>query len=65
MCNRVGQEGKMNFAGESLVVSADGEIMVKTDDAERIIYTNLDMRESERIRKSKSYISLRRTEMYL
>ena len=32
MCNRVGSEGKMDFAGESLAVDANGRVIVKTDD---------------------------------
>lgn len=32
MCNRVGSDGKMDFAGESLAVDANGRVIVKTDD---------------------------------
>ena len=37
MCNRVGSEGKMDFAGESLAVDANGRVIVKTDDTEQIV----------------------------
>ena len=65
MCNRVGREGGMDFAGESLVVSAEGNTLIKADDKERIIYADIDLKESERIRQAKPYVSLRRTEYYL
>ena len=55
----------MDFAGESMVVSANGETMIKVDDTEQIIYAEIDMREVKKIRKSKPYMSLRRTDCYL
>lgn len=30
MCNRVGHEGEMNFSGESIVVSPNGEVLKKS-----------------------------------
>lgn len=32
MCNRVGREGDMDFAGESLVVYPSGDVIIKADD---------------------------------
>ena len=34
MCNRVGSEGKMDFAGESLMTDAKGQVIVKADDSD-------------------------------
>ena len=65
MCNRVGREGGMDFAGESLVVSAEGETLIKADDRERILYADIDLKESAKIRHTKPYVSLRKTEWYL
>lgn len=65
MCNRVGKEDAMEFAGESLVVSAEGKILLKADDTEKIIYVDIDLDESRRTRQGKPYTSLRRTELYL
>ena len=65
MCNRVGREDAMDFAGESIVVSADGETILKADDTEQIVYAEIDLREVKKIRQSKPYTSLRRTEWYL
>lgn len=65
MCNRVGKEGEMDFAGESLAVDALGNIISKGDDREGIIYADIDLHESTKIRSVKPYTSLRRTELYL
>lgn len=64
MCNRVGHEGEMDFAGESLVVSPDGTVTAKADDTEQILYADIDLQEAKRIRDKKPYTSLRRTEWY-
>jgi predicted amidohydrolase len=32
MCNRVGTEGDMVFAGESILTDANGTVLVKADD---------------------------------
>lgn len=65
MCNRVGKEDEMDFAGESMVVSANGETIVKADDTEQLIVTQIDLTEVKSIRQSKPYTSLRRTNWYL
>lgn len=65
MCNRVGRENEMDFAGESIVVSANGETLIKADDTEQIIYAEIDLKEVKKIRQSKPYTALRRTEWYL
>lgn len=64
MCNRVGTEGDMEFAGESLVADAYGNLITKADDQEQIIYAELDLKESSEIRAEKPYTQLRRTEYY-
>lgn len=64
MCNRVGIEGGMNFAGESLVVSPQGEVLLKADDAEQLLYVDMDLLQARSIRAKKPYTSLRRREFY-
>lgn len=64
MCNRVGTEGEMQFSGESIVVDANGEVVMKADDTEQILYVDVDLSESARIRRSRPYTSLRRPELY-
>lgn len=64
MCNRVGTEDKMEFSGESILVDASGNVIVKADDNEQIIYADIDLMESRHVRKSKPYTNLRRCEWY-
>jgi predicted amidohydrolase len=64
MCNRVGAEGDMVFAGESLLADPNGNIVVKADDKERLIFAELDIQTAEKIRNKKPYTALRRTEWY-
>ncbi len=64
MCNRVGQEGEMIFAGESIVCDANGNILKLADDKEQILFAEVDLSESEKVRSSKPYTNLRRKEFY-
>ena len=64
MCNRVGCEGEMQFAGESIAVDANGDVIIKADDSEKIIYAEIDLGESSVIRNSRPYTELRRSEFY-
>ena len=64
MCNRVGQEGEMNFSGESIVVDPNGKDIKKAGDQEEIIYVDIDLSDSKKIRESRPYTQLRRKELY-
>lgn len=64
MCNRVGIEDAMEFSGESIVVDANGNVLVKADDKEQIIYVDIDLEKAQIIRNSRPYTNLRRTEIY-
>ena len=64
MCNRVGLEGKMEFAGESLVADANGGLVVKADDTVQVLYAEIDLKESAAVRSRRPYTSLRRVELY-
>jgi predicted amidohydrolase len=64
MCNRVGAEGDMVFAGESLVTDAKGNIIVKADDTEQLVIAEVDLQSVGKIRAGKPYTTLRRTELY-
>ena len=46
-------------------VSAEGKTIVKADDTEKILYADIDLKESAMIRQEKPYVSVRRTELYL
>ena len=65
MCNRVGLEDKMDFAGESLVVHPSGEVLLKADDRERLLSCEIDLQEAVELRKKVPYIKTRRPEWYL
>jgi predicted amidohydrolase len=65
MCNRVGQEGEMDFAGESLVVHPSGDVLCKANDREELLTCELDLREAAAWQKKKPYWSSRRPEWYL
>ena len=64
MCNRVGAEGDMHFSGESIAVDACGNVIAKADDNEQILYVDIDLHESNKIRERKHYTNLRRIDLY-
>jgi predicted amidohydrolase len=64
MCNRVGTEDHMVFAGESIVTDANGNVIVKADDTEQLIFAEVDLRTMRKVRSRKPYTTLRRKELY-
>ena len=54
----------MNFSGESIVVNQNGEAIKKVGDQEEIIYVDINLSNSKKIRESKPYTQLRRTKFY-
>lgn len=65
MCNRVGKEDHMEFAGESLIVGPDGNVIFKADDIQQLIECDIDLKKAKKLRESKPYFSTRRPECYL
>ena len=65
MCNRVGVEGKMDFAGESMAVDANWEILARADDTEQIVYVDINLEKSGKVREKRPYTRLRRKEFYV
>ena len=65
MCNRVGVEGEMDFAGESMAVDANGEILARADDTEQIVYEDFNLEKSGKVREKRPYAQLRRKEFYV
>lgn len=66
MCNRVGREDGMDFAGESLIVHPSGDVIYKADDREQLIVQELDLSEARLWREQKRpYLRQRRPECYL
>ncbi len=65
MCNRVGVEGEMDFAGESMAVDANGEILARADDTEQIVFVDFNLEKSGKVREKRPYAQLRRKEFYV
>jgi len=64
MCNRVGEEGDITFAGESLVVDPHGKVIAKAGGKEEILYAELDYGEIARSRKNRPYQNIRQPHHY-
>lgn len=64
MCNRVGSEGNMDFAGESLVTDANGEVIMKATYEEGILLADIDLQKTAEVRSSRPYTNLRRVDLY-
>ena len=54
----------MDFSGESIVVDANGNVIAKADDKEQILYVDIDLSQSKRVREKRPYTNLRRKEFY-
>ena len=65
MCNRVGMEGEMDFSGESIIVDANGNTILKADAREQILYSDIDLVKAGEIRSRRPYTNLRRKEFYV
>lgn len=64
MCNRVGTEGKLSFAGQSLAVGPSGVILYKADEREQLITVDLPLQITASARKEHPYLSLIRPDSY-
>lgn len=59
MCNRVGQEHVMTFAGASLVVGPDGEMLARAGAGEELLVVDLDLSRVAESRSRRPYLDLR------
>lgn len=64
MCNRVGKEGDVTFAGQSVVVAPYGNVVSKADDQEQLIIADIDLTQTAAARKQRLFLELRRPEWY-
>lgn len=64
MCNRVGTEGNITFAGQSLVVHPNGRVMMKANEQEQLVSIELNLSESDARQEEVPYLDLRRPEEY-
>lgn len=65
MCNRVGAEDKMDFCGESIVVSPDGDVIFKAGDKCQLAAVDIDLSAANISRRNRPYIETRRPEHYI
>lgn len=65
MCNRVGTEDTMQFAGESIVIHPSGDVIAKADDTEQLLVCDIDLDDVKKVRNNINYLSLRRVEQYV
>lgn len=64
MCNRVGREGDMLFAGESVVCGYNGEVAAAAGSDEELLIAEIDLPGAAEVRAKKPYTSLRETRFY-
>lgn len=64
MCNRVGREGQMDFCGQSVFADARGAVAAKAGDEEQILYADLDLENTKKVRENAHYMALRRPEVF-
>jgi N-carbamoylputrescine amidase len=65
LCNRVGPEERLTFAGESFVCNPAGEVIARAGTGtEEILYADLDLAEVERSHARRLFLRDRRPELY-
>jgi N-carbamoylputrescine amidase len=65
LCNRVGQEECLRFAGESFVCDPAGRVIARAaEGAEEILFCDLDLRDVERSHARTLFLRDRRPELY-
>jgi N-carbamoylputrescine amidase len=65
LCNRVGKEETLDFAGESFVCGPDGDVLArgpKSEDA--IVYADIDLAAAERSNARRLFLRHRRPQLY-
>jgi predicted amidohydrolase len=65
LCNRVGQEECLDFAGESFVCAPDGRVVARAPlGADHILFADIDLAESAASHARKLFLRDRRPELY-
>jgi beta-ureidopropionase len=65
LCNRVGKEGILHFAGESFICSPEGVVIARAaTDAEEILQAKLDLTAYDRSHARQLFLRHRRPELY-
>lgn len=58
MCNRVGLEGDLVFAGQSLLAGPDGSLIYKADNKEQLVLLDVPMEAAARERAARPWLAL-------
>ena len=58
MCNRVGPEGDLIFAGQSLLAGPDGNLLCKADNREQLIILDVPLETAARERAARPWLTL-------
>ena len=65
LCNRVGKEDRLTFAGESFVSAPDGTVIARGPRAQdHVLYADLDRKAVERSHARRLFLNDRRPELY-
>ena len=65
LCNRVGREEKLTFAGESFVCGPDGNVIARAKQgADEILYADVDVAQNARSHARQLFLRDRRPELY-
>lgn len=65
LCNRVGREDCLDFAGESFVCAPDGSVVARAEQgADEILYADIDLAEVPRCHARQLFLRHRRPELY-
>lgn len=65
LCNRVGEESKLTFAGESFVCDPDGTVIAKAGEGtDEILYCDIDLESIKRSHAKRLFYRDRRPELY-
>ena len=65
LCNRVGTEGRIEFAGESFVCSPEGVVLARAGEGEETtLFAELDLDQARRSHARRLFLRDRRTELY-
>jgi len=65
LCNRVGKEEKLTFAGESFVCAPDGNVIARAGlGTDEILYADLDFRKNDESHARTLFLRDRRPELY-
>lgn len=64
LCNRVGQEPKLTFAGESFVCNPSGKVIAQAGPSEEILYCQIDCSKVPQSHARQLFLRDRRPELY-